>query len=85
PLDRANPANPQLTADSHLTARPHEPDAFRTQSTPITAQSFNYAGLTLLAALLLAWGTWITRGKRDYQLTAAATAQPGEAMLSEGI
>ncbi|MGW2835933.1 amino acid permease [Streptomyces sp. NPDC001286] len=55
------------------------------QSTPITADSFNYAGVTLLAALLLAFITWITRGKRDYQLTAAATAQPSEAMLSEGI
>ncbi|MGW2835604.1 amino acid permease [Streptomyces sp. NPDC001286] len=55
------------------------------QSTPITADSFNYAGVTLLAALMLAWSTWITRGKRDYQLTAAATAQPGEAMLSEGL
>ncbi|MGW3135022.1 amino acid permease [Streptomyces sp. NPDC001139] len=55
------------------------------QSTPITAESFNYAGVTLLVALLLAWVTWMTRGKRDYQLTAAATAQPGEAMLSEGF
>jgi amino acid transporter len=55
------------------------------QSTPITAASFNYAGLTLLAALLLAWATWITRGKRAYQLTASYAAQPGEAMLSEGF
>ncbi|MET9914371.1 amino acid permease [Streptomyces sp. NPDC006476] len=55
------------------------------QSTPITTESFNYAGLTLLVALLLAWVTWITRGKRAYQLTAAATAQPGEALLSEGF
>ncbi|MGY5009879.1 amino acid permease [Streptomyces sp. 900105755] len=51
------------------------------QSTPITTDSFNYAGVTLLAALLLAWGTWLTRGKRDYQLTAAHTAQRSEAML----
>ncbi|WP_308286736.1 amino acid permease [Streptomyces griseorubiginosus] len=55
------------------------------QSTPITAQSFNYAGVTLLVALLLAWATWITRGKRAYQLTAASAAQPGEALLSEGF
>jgi amino acid transporter len=55
------------------------------QSTPITTETFNYAGLTLLAALLLAWATWITRGKRTYQLTAAATAQPNEALLSEGF
>jgi amino acid transporter len=55
------------------------------QSTPITPASFNYAGVTLLAALLLAWGTWLTRGRRAYQLTAAHTAQPGEALLSEGF
>ncbi|MFJ9544335.1 amino acid permease [Streptomyces sp. NPDC101225] len=55
------------------------------QSTPITPDSFNYAGVTLLAALLLAGGTWLTRGKRAYQLTATHHAQPGEAMLSEGF
>ncbi|MFG2794143.1 amino acid permease [Streptomyces sp. NPDC048419] len=55
------------------------------QSTPITPASFNYAGLSLVVALGLAWGTWLTRGRRDYQLTAAHTAQPGEALLSEGF
>jgi amino acid transporter len=55
------------------------------QSTPVTVESFNYAGLTLAVALLLAWITWMTRGRRTYQLTAAHTAQPGEALLSEGI
>lgn len=55
------------------------------QTTPITAGSFNYAGVTLLAALLLAWATWITRGKRDYQLTASYAAQPSEALLNEGF
>ncbi|MET9915115.1 amino acid permease [Streptomyces sp. NPDC006476] len=55
------------------------------QATPIIADSFNYAGVTLLAALLLAWATWITRGKRDYHITASYAAQPGEAMLSEGF
>lgn len=55
------------------------------QSSPITTESFNYAGVTLLAALLLAWGTWLTRGKQQYQLTAAHTARPGEAMISEGF
>ncbi|WP_324787036.1 amino acid permease [Streptomyces sp. H51] len=55
------------------------------QSTPITADSFNYAGVTLVVALLLAWGTWLTRGKKAYQLTAANTAQPGEALLGEGF
>jgi amino acid transporter len=55
------------------------------QSTPLTAESFNYAGVSLLVALFLAWGTWLKRGKREYQVTAANTAQPGEAMLSEGF
>ncbi|MET7474690.1 amino acid permease [Streptomyces sp. NPDC005648] len=54
------------------------------QSKPITVDSFNYAGVTLLVALLLAWGTWIAVGKRDYRLTTAHTAQPGEALLAEG-
>jgi hypothetical protein len=55
------------------------------QSNPITTESFNYAGVTLLGALLLAAITWVTRGKRDYQLAAAGTALPGEAAaFSEG-
>ncbi|MFJ8142724.1 amino acid permease [Streptomyces sp. NPDC096013] len=49
------------------------------QSTPITTESFNYAGVTLLVALLFAAITWTTRGKRDYQLAAAGTALPDEA------
>ena len=49
------------------------------QSRPITAESFNYAGVTLAVALLLATVTWMTRGKRDYQLAAADTALSGEA------
>lgn len=53
------------------------------QSAPITTESFNYAGVTLFVALLLAAITWMTRGKRDYQMTAVHTAQPGEAMISE--
>ncbi|MEU1258426.1 amino acid permease [Streptomyces chartreusis] len=44
------------------------------QSAPITPDSFNYAGVTLAIALLLAWLTWITRGRRDYQLTTHPTA-----------
>lgn len=44
------------------------------QSAPVTAESFNYAGVTLAVALLLAWLTWITRGRRAYQLTTHATA-----------
>jgi amino acid transporter len=56
------------------------------QSTPINAESFNYAGVSLLVALLLAWGTWLARGRKGYQLTAATIAQAGEAeLLSEGF
>lgn len=56
------------------------------QSTPMTAESFNYAGVTLAIALLFAWGTWLARGKKGYQLTAAGFAQPDEAdLLSEGF
>ena len=55
------------------------------QSTPITTESFNYAGVTLVTVLLLATITWVTRGKRAYQLTAAGTALPDEAAaFSEG-
>jgi amino acid transporter len=38
------------------------------QTSPITTQSFNYAGIALLAVLLLAWITWVTKGKRDYKV-----------------
>ncbi|MGX9891218.1 amino acid permease [Streptomyces sp. NPDC002276] len=55
------------------------------QSKPITTESFNYAGVTLLVALLFATVTWMTRGKRDYQLAAAGTALRGEeATFAEG-
>ncbi|MDH6499524.1 amino acid permease [Streptomyces sp. SAI-149] len=44
------------------------------QTSPVTAETFNYAGVTLAVALGIAWLTWITRGRRDYQLTAHTTA-----------
>lgn len=44
------------------------------QTSPVTAETFNYAGGTLAVALGIAWLTWITRGRRDYQLTAHTTA-----------
>ncbi|MFE2424608.1 amino acid permease [Streptomyces hokutonensis] len=55
------------------------------QTSPITTDSFNYAGVTLAIALLIAWVTWQTRGKRAYQLTADHIAQPSEALIEEGI
>lgn len=54
------------------------------QSTPMTTDSFNYAGISLLVALLLALVTWLARGKKAYQLTAARVGQPGEALINEG-
>ncbi|MCX4976467.1 amino acid permease [Streptomyces sp. NBC_00620] len=38
------------------------------QASPITVESFNYAGVTLIAVLLLAWVMWITQGKRNYKI-----------------
>ncbi|MGW1363020.1 amino acid permease [Streptomyces chartreusis] len=36
------------------------------QTSPITSTSFNYAGVTLIAVLALAWVLWITKGRRTY-------------------
>ncbi|MFK0279525.1 amino acid permease [Streptomyces sp. NPDC090499] len=55
------------------------------QTSPITTDSFNYAGITLAIALLFAWVTWQTRGKRAYLLTASRTAQPSEALIDESL
>ncbi|MFK0113158.1 amino acid permease [Streptomyces sp. NPDC091217] len=55
------------------------------QTSPITTDSFNYAGITLALALLFAWVTWQTRGKKAYQITANHIAQPSEALIDEGI
>lgn len=35
------------------------------QASPITAESFNYAGVALAVVLVLACLMWITKGKRD--------------------
>lgn len=46
------------------------------QVSPITATSFNYAGVALVAVLVLAWVLWITKGRRSYKIpyTSGATA-----------
>ncbi|MGW3651690.1 amino acid permease [Streptomyces sp. NPDC000878] len=44
------------------------------QVSPITTETFNYAGVTLLAALFLAWLTWITQGRRKYQIPTLGSA-----------
>ncbi|MEE1829706.1 amino acid permease [Streptomyces sp. SP17KL33] len=53
------------------------------QSTPIDAQSFNYAGITLLAGLLIAWLLWITRGRRTYKIPPLGSAAQQTAMAEE--
>ncbi|MFJ1975491.1 amino acid permease [Streptomyces sp. NPDC087903] len=40
------------------------------QVSPITATSFNYAGVALIAVLTLAWLLWITKGRRTYRIPA---------------
>ncbi|GAA2513588.1 amino acid permease [Streptomyces longisporus] len=55
------------------------------QSAPITAESFNYAGATLAIALLLAWLTWITRGRHDYQLTSHNSMTADQADMEEVV
>ncbi|MFD7769843.1 amino acid permease [Streptomyces sp. NPDC059787] len=55
------------------------------QSAPLTVESFNYAGVTLTVALLLAWLTWMTRGRRDYRLTTPASSSQQADLASEVI
>ncbi|MGW3984967.1 amino acid permease [Streptomyces mirabilis] len=46
------------------------------QVSPITTDSFNYAGVALLAVLVLAWVLWLTRGRRHYKIpTLGSTAE----------
>ncbi|MFF4517413.1 amino acid permease [Streptomyces mirabilis] len=48
------------------------------QVRPVTAASFNYAGVTLAAALTLAGLSWITRGRRAYKIPALGSAQQAD-------
>ncbi|MFS8201050.1 amino acid permease [Streptomyces sp. CWNU-52B] len=54
------------------------------QASPITVQSFNYAGIALAVVLLIAWLTWITKGKRSYKIPPLGTEAETVA-LSEGV
>jgi amino acid transporter len=54
------------------------------QSWPVTAESFNYAGITLAVALTLAWLTWITKGRRDYRIPTLGNRDQQTA-LSEDV
>lgn len=42
------------------------------QVSPITTDSFNYAGVALFAVLVLAWVLWLTRGRRHYKIPTSA-------------
>ncbi|MEV6379040.1 amino acid permease [Streptomyces sp. NPDC051773] len=53
------------------------------QSAPVTAQSFNYAGVTLVVALLIAWLLWITQGRRTYKIPPLGSAVQQSAMVDE--
>ncbi|WP_435835582.1 amino acid permease [Streptomyces avermitilis] len=53
------------------------------QSSPVTAQSFNYAGLALAVVLLLAWAMWITKGKRHYKIPPLGSAAENTALAGE--
>ncbi|MFD7713584.1 amino acid permease [Streptomyces sp. NPDC059786] len=49
------------------------------QTYPITITSFNYAPVTLIAVLLIAWITWMTKGRRDYSIPkTGATAEDSQ-------
>ncbi|MFD7379131.1 amino acid permease [Streptomyces mirabilis] len=54
------------------------------QVSPITTNSFNYAGVALFAVLVLAWVLWLTRGRRHYKIpTLGSTAE--HAALAEDV
>ncbi|MFD9187193.1 amino acid permease [Streptomyces phaeochromogenes] len=54
------------------------------QAYPITTQSFNYAPVTLVIVLLLAWISWITTGSKNYAMPLpSSTAQ--DAVLARGM
>ncbi|MFI6341201.1 amino acid permease [Streptomyces sp. NPDC050535] len=55
------------------------------QASPITGESFNYAGVTLLAVLFLAWIMWITKGKRDYKIPPLGSEAENRALAGDVI
>ncbi|MFD3373711.1 amino acid permease [Streptomyces sp. NPDC058697] len=54
------------------------------QASPVTFDSFNYAGVTLLVVLLLAWIMWITKGRRSYKIPPLGNSAE-HAALAEGV
>lgn len=55
------------------------------QASPITAESFNYAGVALAVVLLLAWIMWITRGKRHYKIPVLGSAAENTALAGDVV
>lgn len=53
------------------------------QASPINAESFNYAGVALALVLLLAWITWVTKGKRDYKVPPLGSAAQNAALAGD--
>ncbi|MFF2132181.1 amino acid permease, partial [Streptomyces olivochromogenes] len=55
------------------------------QASPITAESFNYAGVALAVVLVLAWLMWITKGKRDYQIPTLGSEAENTALAGDVV
>jgi len=55
------------------------------QASPITAQSFNYAGVALTVVLFLAWIMWVTKGRRDYRVPQLGSTAQQAAMSGEVV
>ncbi|WP_405933662.1 amino acid permease [Streptomyces sp. NBC_00827] len=55
------------------------------QASPITVQSFNYAGVTLAVVLLLAWVMWITQGRRSYRIPPLGSEAENRALAGDVV
>ncbi|MGW0651765.1 amino acid permease [Streptomyces umbrinus] len=55
------------------------------QASPITVQSFNYAGVALAVALLLAWVTWIGKGRRSYKVSPLGSEAENIALAGDVV
>ncbi|MFJ8143094.1 amino acid permease [Streptomyces sp. NPDC096013] len=55
------------------------------QVSPVTVDSMNYAGVALIAVLLLAWVLWVTRGRRTYKIPLLGSTVHHNALSDEVI
>ena len=53
------------------------------QAYPVDRNSFNYAPVALLVVLLLAWVTWLARGRAKYSVPVYGSVQEREEMAEE--